>query len=691
MYINIWWLIKQKAREEKKSVIRLLLTYLLKALIPTIPGFFIVILFPINATSVYGWFGGIWHGFFGLCNMVIHIVHPATLYCAPLGTRAYDIFWWISFIYSSLALIGFFWMQVDNYKPKKDFGFIPAVNKNSENIKSSIEQRAIKVFISSTFKDMQKERDYLMTHTFPALQKIAAERNVDFIPIDLRWGITEEEAKSGKVLELCMREIGNALPFFIGIIGSRYGWCPSIGDFQASKLLSEEYPWMKEDIEQGMSVTEMEIQYGVLRRKERINAVFFSNAGNYDITFTEDMKGGRMARLKRAIIADGRYPIFACISPEEIGAKVHRIFIQYFDEYFPNLPTGTSTSHKPESIENNNPVYIPVKENELIIEKFLLQNNSPMLILIGEQGIGKTALLRGYLYKNNNILPEEQIASHFFGYHRLHMEDIIIQFEQKMSINTVKLLVLTRIEEYTPDEINTLSKWYKSLSNRPQIILTSNTNRVTNSAISDLKKGSIVQEIKPLNENCRKAYITEYLQRSSKKLSDAQMNRIVSHPLCKNMLILKSILDELLLFGKFELLDNKINELLSAETQIDFMLEKLRLLEKQYGKKQIQTYLSAVYLTRFGLKSEELIEIAELEEIDPGFDDLGSFLSNLKSGYNSQNYYCLEDYLQDYLIINKKGLIRLAHPLMEEAVRTRYLTNKKTVKNVQEFIKYRAR
>jgi len=56
-----------------------------------------------------------------------------------------------------------------------------------------IDNRQIRVFISSTFRDMQDERDYLMKRTFPKLRKLAAERDVTLTEIDLRWGITKNE------------------------------------------------------------------------------------------------------------------------------------------------------------------------------------------------------------------------------------------------------------------------------------------------------------------------------------------------------------------------------------------------------------------------------------------------------------------------------------------------------------------
>jgi nephrocystin-3 len=50
--------------------------------------------------------------------------------------------------------------------------------------------REIRVFLSSTFRDMEFERDYLLQHVFPKFRQDCAERNVGFTEIDLRWGVT---------------------------------------------------------------------------------------------------------------------------------------------------------------------------------------------------------------------------------------------------------------------------------------------------------------------------------------------------------------------------------------------------------------------------------------------------------------------------------------------------------------------
>lgn len=104
--------------------------------------------------------------------------------------------------------------------------FHPTICRNQINTYTTMKNnfqksRNIRIFISSTFQDMQSERDMLVTKVFPRLRQIAYERNVTLTEVDLRWGITEEEAKSSKVVEICLDEIRNSHPFFIGLLGMK--------------------------------------------------------------------------------------------------------------------------------------------------------------------------------------------------------------------------------------------------------------------------------------------------------------------------------------------------------------------------------------------------------------------------------------------------------------------------------------
>ena len=83
--------------------------------------------------------------------------------------------------------------------------------------------RSVRVFVSSTFRDMHAERDHLVKVVFPALRERLEPHRVHLIDIDLRWGLTREQAENDQVLDLCLRQIDECRPFFMGILGERYG------------------------------------------------------------------------------------------------------------------------------------------------------------------------------------------------------------------------------------------------------------------------------------------------------------------------------------------------------------------------------------------------------------------------------------------------------------------------------------
>jgi hypothetical protein len=66
---------------------------------------------------------------------------------------------------------------------------------------AATQNRRIRVFVSSTFRDMMGERDELMTHTWPELHRFCRERQVELVEVDLRWGIAEEQSTRKETLK----------------------------------------------------------------------------------------------------------------------------------------------------------------------------------------------------------------------------------------------------------------------------------------------------------------------------------------------------------------------------------------------------------------------------------------------------------------------------------------------------------
>ena len=87
--------------------------------------------------------------------------------------------------------------------------------------------KTVSVFVSSTFDDMHAERDYLVKEVFPRLREWCELRRLRLVDVDLRWGVTEADATNNKrVVDVCLRRIDDCRPFFICLLGQRYGWIP---------------------------------------------------------------------------------------------------------------------------------------------------------------------------------------------------------------------------------------------------------------------------------------------------------------------------------------------------------------------------------------------------------------------------------------------------------------------------------
>lgn len=118
------------------------------------------------------------------------------------------------------------------------------------------------VFISSTFNDMHAERDFLVKRVFPDLRLWCQKRKIKLIDIDLRWGVSEEDAtENKKVVDICLKNIDKCRPFFLCFLGQRRGWVPMNQDVHSETL--KHYPGLENYIGK-QSITELEIIHALL-------------------------------------------------------------------------------------------------------------------------------------------------------------------------------------------------------------------------------------------------------------------------------------------------------------------------------------------------------------------------------------------------------------------------------------------
>ncbi len=162
---------------------------------------------------------------------------------------------------------------------------LPAQNVGNHGAERAPERPptvTLPVFLSSTFRDMHAERDYLRDIVFPRLEEDLHEWGVQIDSIDLRWGVdtTEEvteRAKHLQVLRVCLSEIRRARPFVIALLGERYGWIPPRNLLNAAMF--------EEGLEvasKPCSITELELRYGVLQAAHDVSLrVYIRNPINW--------------------------------------------------------------------------------------------------------------------------------------------------------------------------------------------------------------------------------------------------------------------------------------------------------------------------------------------------------------------------------------------------------------------------
>ncbi|XP_007567502.1 telomerase protein component 1 isoform X1 [Poecilia formosa] len=112
--------------------------------------------------------------------------------------------------------------------------------------------RGVRVFISSTFRDMHAERDVLVRSVFPELRRRAAAHCLHLQEVELRWGVTEEESE--RATALCLSEVCRS-QMLVAILGERYGQVPPRPDLPDLP----QYSWLA-SAPAGLSITEMEIR-----------------------------------------------------------------------------------------------------------------------------------------------------------------------------------------------------------------------------------------------------------------------------------------------------------------------------------------------------------------------------------------------------------------------------------------------
>jgi hypothetical protein len=559
------------------------------------------------------------------------------------------------------------------------------------------QNRSIRVFISSTFIDMQDDRNYLVKYTFPKLRKLCEVRYVNWTDVDLRWGVTNEQVSEGKVLPICIEEIKKCRPFFIGLLGDRYGWIP---DVIPAELLAKE-SWLSEQFTEGKSITEMEILHGVLNNPEMAKHAFFYFR---DKKFSENQiskvqqdykKENENANLKLKLlktkIRTSGFPYHEDYSSlEELDQLVFNDFKKIIDELF---PIGDKiSSQELEDMEqysgklNHSIVYINRQDYFDKLESHLSANTDKPLVITGESGCGKTALLANWSLFCKKRHPEILLIDHYIGTTR-QSSSIPAMLRRIMRILKNELNLGLEI----PSDDNKLHQkfleWLHLAADRKRVVIILDAvNQLVDQessmelfwlpfqlppnirmVISTLPGGTLkelykreysINEIQLLNREEKERYIKSYLKLFSKELDSKQINAITAAPQSSNPLYLKILLDELKIFGIQEKLNQRIEFYLKTNNPFELFNKVIERWELDYESENdiVGETLSMIWASKFGLMESEILQL------------LGNNKEPLARVIWSPFYFAVVEHL-----IDNNGLLIFRHDSLRMAVCDSYL------------------
>jgi tetratricopeptide (TPR) repeat protein len=560
--------------------------------------------------------------------------------------------------------------------------------------------REIRVFISSTFRDMQEERHYLMSHVFPVVRRACRDRQVEFTEIDLRWGVTQEEAEQGKVLRICLEEINRCRPYFVSLLGDRYGWAPLDTDLDHKAELLGLFPFLEDSLKGGLSVTEMEILHGVLDNPDMAEHCFFYlrdtglsqlladkfNASN-DYFETESPLKAKLSALKARLRNSGLPVRDNYTNMEALGELIKTDLLAALDKQFPQDQTPTpfkaaQDAHRSYARELCHAYSANPRDIEAL-DTFLQTKTNHALLVTGESGLGKSALLAYWISQQRLANPKQFIIEHYIGIsgdvdpaaivyrimaeikHRLNdgqdlpstPEDVIRDFPlwlAKVGEQDPLLLIIDGLNQLDSKECLWLPIFW-------QENVTAIFSVIPGDQLELLgQRDWPIHTLEMLDVKRKEQLIRDWLATYRKALSTQQSRRIAQAPQTGNPLFLKTVLEELRVFGYFEHLDQRIDTLLTANNPQELFVLVLERLEKDFGKAIVTQIMQALWAASRGLSETEIAGITGLSRLS-----ISTFLMAI-----------------DAHLAKRGGLLNFFHNYLRLAVKHYCFENKQTEANV---------
>ncbi|OAN49874.1 hypothetical protein A6A04_18710 [Paramagnetospirillum marisnigri] len=476
--------------------------------------------------------------------------------------------------------------------------------------------------------DMEAERDYLLKHVFPDIRQRCAERRVGFTEIDLRWGITEDEAKNGRTVEICLAEIDRCRehpPYFIGFIGERYGWIPSQDQLAEAWTGDRDSPYLNAievALADGISVTELELRFGVLDRPSMrghayyflrsaalTEQLFYAQRGRSKSAFYDD-GGGRLVAFKSQLRANGLITMDGYDRIEDFGQRVKALLMAEIDRIFPfEHQDGQAAILDIEHAlfaQSRRLAYTPLlgmRDATLArIGSHLDGTIKGGLLVTGVSGLGKSSLLAD-LAEELRRRQDYWVYEHYVGADGQRgleewLDRVLMAIAALLPVPTALPADIAKRWEILPlwldqargalgrpvvlilDALDQLHNGEEALGKLGEAFWPQGTVLIASTAAEETRAFCLWDrmELAPPSRQERKAMIAAFLESCRKSLEEPLIERLVDAPQCEVPLFLRMLLEDLRVRANRETLAGRLRTLLEfadASSLFAFLLGEL--------------------------------------------------------------------------------------------------------------------
>ncbi|MCH9808556.1 MAG: DUF4062 domain-containing protein [Alphaproteobacteria bacterium] len=442
--------------------------------------------------------------------------------------------------------------------------------------------------MSSTFQDMQRERDILARLVFPRLRTLLQNRGVELNEVDLRWGVTHAMTVNATTLAICLDAVADCWPHVFGMVGHRIGWKRPLSEaaaFNADFARSLE----QENVPREIGVTEFEMRLAthMHRLSTYAPAIVFlrSDELSRDQGFFET---GEDIQAFRSWLRN--CPAVRCIDYatfEDFEKESEKHLKNHFDNW-----AAATEGH----CDRTGQQTLQIDRTQDLVKLSSAVSKKRPVVLFGEHGAGTTTLCRSWLASQNDghyidgrvtglgalldlgeystthfatldIAPDPAAADSATAVLRS-----LMTAAKGSKAGTASPIVLDHFELGFPTPAHADLSTLPTASAASGLVIVTNEKRILDQGA---RLGFTPLELARITREQGGNFAVSYLKRFSKELSACQMELLASAAWIDDLQCLILILDELRRYGNFDDLDRRLAELASKVTLADALEEVL--------------------------------------------------------------------------------------------------------------------